>query len=123
MTIGIVIFAHGSSVERANESVRAVAAEAARQGGFDLVEAAFLEQARPDLAEAIENLAGRGATNIAVIPYFLTMGTHLTRDLPRIAAEISRKHPELEIRVAPPLDGHPAMSRALVDRAREALGR
>ncbi len=122
MKAAIVIFAHGSSVESANESVRAVTADVARRGGFDLVETAFLEIAQPDLAQAVDRLAARGARTVLVIPYFLTLGIHLKRDLPRIAAEIERIHPGMKIRIAPPLDGHPAMSQALLDRAREAMG-
>jgi sirohydrochlorin ferrochelatase len=116
---GIAIFAHGSSVASANDSVRAVAGRVARQGGFELVEAAFLEQGTPDLAEAVARLAARGASRILVVPYFLTLGLHLQRDLPRIVAEIARIQPGVEIRVTSPLDGHPAMAQALIERARE----
>ena len=119
MSTGIAIFAHGSSVESANEAVRAVADRVARQGGFRLVAAAFLEQGSPDLAEAVKRLAARGASRILVVPYFLTLGLHLQRDLPRIVAEISRIQPGVEIRVTPPLDGHPAMELALIERVRD----
>jgi sirohydrochlorin ferrochelatase len=119
LTTGIVIFAHGSSVASANEAVRIVAGGVARQGGFELVEAAFLEQGAPDLAEAVGRLARRGASRILVVPYFLTLGLHLQRDLPRIVAEITRIQPGVEIRVTPPLDGHPAMTQALIERARD----
>ena len=120
---GIVIFAHGSSVDTANDAVRLVAGEVARQGGFELVEAAFLELGEPDLAAAVTRLATRGARRILIVPYFLTLGVHLQRDLPRLVERIRGVHPSLEIRVAQPLDGHPWMSQALVDRAREALRR
>jgi sirohydrochlorin ferrochelatase len=116
---GIVIFAHGSSVESANEAVRAVAAMVARQGGFELVEAAFLEGGRPDLESAVKRLAASGASRVLVVPYFLTLGLHLQRDLPRIVADISRIQPNVELRVTAPLDGHPAMAQALIDRARD----
>ena len=53
-----------------------------------------------------------------MIPYFLTLGTHLERDLPRIAQEISNKYKDLQITVAPPLDGHPGLVQVLLDRAR-----
>lgn len=119
MKTGIVIFAHGSSVASANESVRVVAADVARQGGFELVEAAFLEGGTPDLAGAVTRLASRGASKILVVPYFLTLGLHLQRDLPRIVDDISTIHSNLEIRVTPPLDGHPGMTQALLDRVRE----
>jgi sirohydrochlorin ferrochelatase len=82
------------------------------------VETAFLEQGSPDLAEAVARLAARGASRILVVPYFLTLGLHLQRDLPRIVADISRIQPGVEIRVTPPLDGHPAMEQALIERAR-----
>jgi len=55
-----------------------------------------------------------------VIPYFLTLGMHLQRDLPRLVEEIRAAHPGLEIQVTPPLDGHPALIDALLGRAREA---
>jgi len=120
MKTGIAIFAHGSSVASANDSVRIVAERVARQGGFELVEAAFLEQGKPDLGEAVARLAARGASRILVVPYFLTLGLHLQRDLPRIVADIARIQTGVEIRVTPPLDGHPAMAQALIERARES---
>jgi sirohydrochlorin ferrochelatase len=114
---GVVIFAHGSSVESANDAVRAVAREVAARGGFAMVEAAFLEGGAPDLPAAVEDLARRGAERVLVTPYFLTLGLHLQRDLPRIVAAIRTP---VEIRVTPPLDGHPALAQALIDRANEA---
>ena len=120
MSTGIIIFAHGSSVAAANDSVRAVAEEVARVGGFDLVEAAFLEQAAPDLAAGVDRLVQRGASRIVVIPYFLTLGIHLQRDLPRIVERISSIHTGVEIQVTPPLDGHPALVRILLERAWDA---
>jgi sirohydrochlorin ferrochelatase len=117
---GIVIFAHGSSVASANEAVRVVAQAAASAGGFDCVETAFLE-AKPDLAEAVARLAGSGVTRILVVPYFLTLGIHLQRDLPAIVEGLAATHHNLDIRVSAPLDGHPALVRSLLDRAYEAL--
>ncbi len=117
---GYIVFAHGSSVESANEAVRAVAGELARAGGYDAVAAAFLEGGKPDLTAAVGELAARGVARVVVIPYFLTLGLHLQRDLPRLIAEVRRIHPGVEIEVTPPLDGHPAMVEALLGRARES---
>jgi sirohydrochlorin ferrochelatase len=117
---GIVVFAHGSRVEAANEAVRAVARGLACAGEFERVEAAFLELGRPDLPEAVARLAGAGVKRVVVVPYFLTMGLHLERDLPRIVDDISRLHPDLEVQVTPPLDGHPGLVQVLLDRARAA---
>ena len=118
---GFVIFAHGSSVESANEAVRQIAGQAAADGGFDLYETAFLDCAHPTLAEAVQTIAGRGASEIVVIPYFLTLGIHLQRDLPALIRSLEQQTPGLTVRVTPPLDGHPALSGILVERAREAV--
>jgi len=115
-----IVFAHGSSVESANEAVRAVARAAAQRGGWNDFAAAFLGGGRPSIQEAAAGLVMRGASRLVVIPYFLTLGLHLERDLPALIGELKQAHPSLEIDVTPPLDGHPAMVNALVDRAKES---
>ena len=118
---GIVIFAHGSSVETANEAVRVISRNVASAGGFPLASTAFLEMGQPDLPTAVEQLRAQGATKIIVLPYFLTTGIHLKRDLPRIVSEILEIQKGISIEIAPPLDGHPALESILLDRAKEAL--
>ena len=119
---GIVLFAHGSRIDSANEQVRVTAREMAQQGGYPLVEAAFLELAQPDLPSAVDRLADRGAGRVVVVPYFLTLGTHMQRDLPVLLREAADRHPGLEISSTPPLDGHAALIQILRDRADAALG-
>lgn len=121
MRTGIAIFAHGSSVESANDAVREVVRQFQARGGFDLVEASFLELGQPDLPAAVARLVERGAQRVIVVPYFLTLGTHLQRDLPRIVGGIQSIHEGVEIRVTAPLDGHPSIATILVERAEEAM--
>jgi sirohydrochlorin ferrochelatase len=118
---GIAVFGHGSSVETANQAVRDFTAELGRRGGFPLIEASFLELGKPDLPEAVERLVKGGATRVVVIPYFLTLGIHLKRDLPRIAAELRGMYEPVRIDVTEPMDGHPALIDVLLDRAKDAL--
>ena len=117
---GFIVFAHGSRIESANQAVRDIAAKMAASRG-EMVEAAFLELGQPDLTGAAALLVTRGASHIVVIPYFLTLGTHMQRDLPRLAQEAVRQNGGVEIQVTSPLDGHPALLEALLDRANEAL--
>jgi len=117
---GFIVFAHGSRVESANQTVRDIAARMAAARG-DIVEPAFLELGEPDLAGATARLVARGASRIVVIPYFLTLGTHMQRDLPRLAEDAASRNGGIELDVTSPLDGHPALLEALLDRASEAL--
>ena len=120
-TIGLIVFAHGSRVEAANEAVRAVAREAARKAEIPMYRPAFLELAPPSLSEAASQLAADGVRDLLVTPYFLTMGRHLTVDLPRLVREVRRALPQVRIRTAPPLDGHPELAGILAFRARSLL--
>lgn len=117
---GFIVFAHGSRIESANQAVRDVAAQMAACGQH-VVEPAFLELGAPDLTGATALLIARGAKRVVVIPYFLTLGTHMQRDLPRLADEASRAHGDIEMQITSPLDGHPALIQALLDRASQAL--
>ena len=97
--------------------MRVIAAQAAEHGGWQLFETAFLE-VFPRLSDAVANLAAAGAQQILVLPYFLTLGIHLQRDLPLLVDEIEKQY-GFRIVVSPPLDGHPQLSRILVERALE----
>ena len=121
MATGVVVFAHGSSVESANEAVRIVARSVAEDGAFDLVATSFLDGGKPDLAGAVEDLVSRGADRILVVPYFLTVGLHLKRDLPDLIEKIRLDRADLPIEVTPPLDGHPGLGAILLDRAKRGV--
>ncbi len=114
-----IIFAHGSSVESANQAVRDVAKRAAELGAWRVFSTAFLEGGTPSLSDAVDELTARGESRFIVVPYFLTTGLHLQRDLPRLIEQVRKKHPAIEIEATPPLDGHPAMAAALVDLAKQ----
>jgi sirohydrochlorin ferrochelatase len=118
VTTGIIVFAHGSRIEAANQAVRSAATDLARAGDYRIVEAAFLELGRPSLEEAADLLVARGVDRVVIIPYFLTPGTHLERDLPALVARIANKHNSIQILVTASLDGHPGLVQILADRAR-----
>ena len=116
----ILVFAHGSAVEEANREVARLAEEVARQAQCP-ARCAFLELAQPDLRAAVTELVSAGARRIIVIPYFLTMGVHMRRDLPRLIEEQRARFPGVEIRAGHSLEGSPAMVHAVLERAQETL--
>lgn len=118
----IILFAHGSAVEAANQGVRDLAVRIQSQGAYAHVRASFLGPGQPELGPAVAEAVGAGFHRIVVIPYFLTEGKHLRLDLPRLVAAEKRKFPELEIQVGRSLEDHPEMAALVLSRIREITG-
>jgi sirohydrochlorin ferrochelatase len=121
-TTGIVLFAHGSSVQEANDGVRELARQVRDAGPYAFVREAFLESAQPDLGAALAEAAQSELKRVIIIPFFLTMGIHLRRDLPRLVEVHRERYPGLEVQVGSSLEGLPEMPSILLGRVREALG-
>lgn len=116
----VVVAAHGSRAVAANEAHRAVVARLAEQVPVEVVPA-FLELTDPSIAEAIDQAIADGATTVAVLPYFLHPGRHLTEDLPRIVAEASGRHPGATVRLAPSFGADPALGAVLAAQVARAV--
>jgi sirohydrochlorin ferrochelatase len=118
---GVLLFAHGSPVEDANRGVHELAARIEAAGPFRYVRAAFLDDGQPDLLEGVTQAAAAGLDLLIIIPYFLTVGLHLRRDLPKLLAAAKEQHPTLDILVGQSLEAHPLMPSLILGRAQEAL--
>jgi sirohydrochlorin ferrochelatase len=119
--LAIILFAHGSVVEEANQGVHDLASQLRDLGRFHFVRAAFLDCAHPNLGEAIDEAVQAGTTRVIVIPYFLTMGIHLLRDLPNLIAPERERYPRVAINVGQSLEGHPLMTSIILERVEQAL--
>jgi len=121
MKTGVLLFAHGSPVEDANRGVHDLAARIEVAGPHDYVRAAFLDGGQPDLVTGVQQAVAAGIERLIVIPYFLTVGLHLRRDLPKLMAAAKEKHPNLEITLGQSLEGHPMMPEMVLSRVQEVL--
>ena len=115
----IVVVGHGSRREEANRDVIDVAKSIAVRGGFPIVEAAFLEIARPTIDEAFSTCVALGATEVIVHPYFLSPGRHTRGDLPVEVRTAASRHTGLSYRITEPLSAHPLVIEAAIERIRE----
>ena len=61
-----------------------------RGATYPIVEACFLELAEPDIAAGGARCVARGASRVLMIPYFLSAGVHLLRDLTAARDELGR---------------------------------
>jgi sirohydrochlorin ferrochelatase len=118
---GILLFAHGSPVEEANRGVHDLAASIAAAGPYPYVRAAFLDGGQPDLLGGVGEAAAAGLEHLIVIPYFLTVGLHLRRDMPKLVAAAKVRCPDLQISVGQSLEGHPLMPSIILSRVQELL--
>lgn len=99
----LLIVAHGSRRQASNDEVRKLTARIAARTGqnFGHVQSAFLELAEPSIPEGIEQCIKNGASEITVLPYFLSAGRHVSEDIPNEVASISGNYPDINIRIAP----------------------
>lgn len=117
----LLLVAHGSAVPSANDDVLRVAESIRGRGTFPIVEISYLERTPPTISEGIDACVRGGASRILIVPFFLSLGAHVRRDLPRQAAHGEERHPGVAIRMAEPLGFDPRLVELTLDRTEESL--
>jgi uroporphyrin-III C-methyltransferase len=119
----VLVVGHGSRREEANEDVRDAALNIARRGPISLVTTAFLEIAKPSIGEGFARLVELGARRIIIHPYFLSPGRHTRGDIPVEVKAIARLYPDVTYELTEPLNAHPLVVDASIERIRETSAR
>ena len=65
--------------------------------------AAFPELAQPSIDEGGADCIRQGAERVVLVPYFLSAGTHVQRDLAAARAALAERFPRVDFRLAEPL--------------------
>jgi sirohydrochlorin ferrochelatase len=117
-TTALLLIAHGSQRAEANDDLSHVAAELRRRG--HVVAEAFLELAEPDIDAGARRCVEQGAGRVVLVPYFLSAGVHVRRDLAAARDRLAARHPGVEFRLAEPLGRHPLLTEVVSQRAEEA---
>jgi uroporphyrin-III C-methyltransferase len=118
----VLVVGHGSHREEANEDVREAARRIGVRGGFQLIEAAFLEITRPTISEGFARLVAEGAEHIIVHPYFLSPGRHTRGDIPVEVEQAASQHAGITYQITGPLAAHDFVIEASVERIQETEG-
>ncbi len=107
----LVLTAHGSRREASNEEVKKLTDSIADQvkDEFPVVEAGFLDIAQPSIVEVIGRCIERGATDIRLIPYFLSAGRHVHQDIPSEVDKARNDYPGISITILPHIGGAPGL--------------
>ena len=115
----LVLIAHGSRRQASNQEVTNLALGLKKSAGkqYQIVEAGFLEIAKPSIPEAIESCIESGATSVIVVPYFLAAGRHVAEDIPQIVRPVWERHPHVSIRISEHIGMSNSMPRLILDSA------
>ena len=117
MKTALLLIAHGSRHDEANADLHALAAEL--RGAYPIVEPAFLELAEPRIDAAGRRCAEQGAERVILVPYFLSAGVHVRRDLAEHRQRLAAEFPAIDWHLAEPIGRHPLLREIIVQRAKE----
>ncbi len=97
---GLLIIAHGSRQVRSDAEIRRlIAAVSDLANDFDVIQHGYLEFAKPDIASGFDLLIAQGVGRVVVLPYFLSCGNHVARDVPQIIEQVKQANPQIEIKM------------------------
>ena len=118
---GVIVLAHGSKVRTGNEGLFNIVEMLRAMGKWDMVEAGFLQLAKPGLTEVVEDLTGRGAMRVVVMPLLLFSGNHVLKDIPEEIDNEREKYPEVEFCYAKNIGADERIALIASDRIEEAI--
>jgi len=115
----LVLIAHGSRREASNQEVINLVSALKQPASdrYQLVQAGFLELAKPSIPEAIESCIQSGATSVIVVPYFLAAGRHVVEDIPNIVQPVAEQYPGVGIHIAEHVGLSKIMIQLILDSA------
>jgi sirohydrochlorin ferrochelatase len=119
-TTALLLIAHGSREAEANADLYYLIEALRRRGRYALVEPAFLELVEPTIDQAATRCVEHGVGRVLLLPYFLSAGVHVRRDLAEVRRRLAERHPGIEFRLGEPLGRHPLLLQLVEERARQA---
>jgi sirohydrochlorin ferrochelatase len=117
MSTALLLIAHGSRRAEANADLEHLAGELRRRGPFAPVVCSYLELAEPDIVTGGARCVAAGAAEVRLLPYFLSAGVHVTRDLEEACRQLREQFPAVRFTLCPPIGRHPLMTAVVLDRA------
>jgi len=110
------LIAHGSRRAEANADLVQLAEIVLSKAVFPIVEIAYLDVVQPDIPTGIRRCVKQGATEVRMLPYFLSAGAHVVDDLDHYRAQFTAESPHVKFTVCPPLGLDPLMVEIVLKR-------
>jgi sirohydrochlorin cobaltochelatase len=96
---GLILYVHGARDPRWAEPFDRLRTKIAQRAPALHVTVAFLEHAKPDLTQAVREMAAGGVDRIRIVPMFFGRGGHLREDMPRQLDEARAAAPAVRFEV------------------------
>jgi len=119
---GVVVLGHGSRLKKANTLIPEIINGLKRTLGLSKIYPAYLQLAKPDLGQSLEKLAKAGCRRIIIIPFFLFVGNHVSRDIPEIIEQEKKKYPDIRFIYTENLGEDSRIADIVADKIRENIG-
>jgi sirohydrochlorin ferrochelatase/(2Fe-2S) ferredoxin len=116
----VLLIGHGSRTPGANAELEGLVASYRAAHPELRVEVAYIELARPLVAEAIDAIAP-SVRRLVLVPLFLFAAGHVKNDLPLAVDDARRRFPSVHFAVAPCLGVHPSLVSLAYERASTVL--
>jgi sirohydrochlorin ferrochelatase len=116
----LLLIAHGSRRPDANAELERVAEAFRARGRYPIVQVSYLELADPSIDDGAARCILRGATDVILLPYFLSPGKHVVEDLAAARDRLAGRFAGARFALAQPLGSHPLVLEVVEERAREA---
>jgi sirohydrochlorin ferrochelatase len=120
MKTALLLIAHGSREPEANADLHHFVEQLRRLDRYAIVEACFLELTPPDIDAGAGACVAQEAQRIIMLPFFLSAGVHVRRDLAEARRRVAEHFPQVQMCLAEPLGRHPLLIEVVAQRAQEA---
>lgn len=119
MSVAVLLIAHGSRRSAANHDLVLLADEIRRIGRYSIIEVSYLELTEPTIDQGGRSCVAVGATEVLMMPYFLSAGVHVVEDLQKHRCQLAEEFPNTQFQLCPPLGLHPLMAEIVLARLEE----
>lgn len=119
--VALLLIAHGSRRAEANADLEHVAAEMRKRGRYPIVQVSYLELMEPNIETGGVMCVEKQATDVILLPYFLSPGKHVRDDLTEARNVLAARFPHVRFMLAEPLGRHPLLLDVVEQRAAEAV--
>ena len=117
----MVVLGHGSRRKEANELIPRIIRDLKRTLGLPKIYPAYLQLAKPELGESLERLAKAKCRRIIIIPFFLFVGNHVSRDIPEVIEQEKKKYPDVRFIYTRNLGEDSRIADIVADKIRENI--